>query len=298
MIKRTTGEVAFDIVNVTIMVLLLVTWLYPFIYVLAISLNDATDSALGGIYLWPRKPTLESYRIIFVSSDLLRAFLMSVSRTVLGTLLTVLCSSMFAYAFTRPDFIAYKALKLVFFAAFFLGGGALIPVYMLYRSIGILNRFAVYIVPALVNLWFVILFRTYYMQLPDGLQEAAIIDGANELQIRARILLPLSIPMVATIALFSAVSQWNSWFDTLYFANKDELKTLQFRMMEIMLRLQATRLLAQASRTIGRRAAGVQTDPVSIRMAITIITTVPIVMIYPFLQRYFIKGMLVGSMKG
>jgi len=123
-------------------------------------------------------------------------------------------------------------------------------------------------------------------------------DGASELTVYFRILLPLSIPMVATIALFSAVSQWNSWFDTLFFANKEELKTLQFRMMEIMLRVQSTRLLEQASRKIGRMAAGRTADPNSLRMAITIITTVPIVMVYPFLQRYFIKGMLVGSMKG
>jgi putative aldouronate transport system permease protein len=298
MTKRTPGEKAFDGLNVLLMVLFMVTWLYPFIYVLAISLNDAIDSNLGGIYLFPRKLTLESYRIIFLSQDLLRASFMSIARTALGTVLTVLCSSMFAYTFTRPDYVFYKAQKFIFFAAMFLGGAALIPQYMLYRSIGILNHFSVYIFPAMVNLWFVILFRSYYVQLPAGLEEAAYMDGANELTVYIRILMPLSIPMVATIALFSAVAQWNSWYDTLFFANTEELKTLQFRMMEIMLRAESTRLLEQASRSIGRMAAGRTADPQSLRMAITIITTVPIVMIYPFLQRYFIKGMLVGSMKG
>lgn len=298
MIKRSIGEKAFDTANVLLMILFTITWLYPFIYVLAISLNEALDSNLGGIYFFPRKFSIESYRVLFRSDDLPRAFFISVSRTVIGTVLTVFCSSMFAYVFTRPDFMIYKPMKVIFFAAMFLGGGALIPVYMLYRSLGLLNRFAVYIVPAMVNLWFVILFRTFYVQLPKGLQEAALMDGANELVIYFRIMLPLSIPMVATIALFSSVYQWNSWFDTLYFANKDALKTLQFRMMEIMLRAQAAKLLRQASDKIGRPIPIRAADPRSLRMAITIITTVPIVIVYPFLQKYFLKGMLVGSMKG
>lgn len=295
---RTTGEKAFDAVNVFFMLLLTVTWLYPFLYVLAISLNEATDSNLGGIYLLPRKFSLASYQIVFMSENLVRAFFVSVARTGIGTVAAVLCSSMFAYTFTRPDYMIYKFQKVFFFTAMFLGVGALIPRYMLFRSLGLLNNFAVYILPLMLNLWYVILFRTFFVQLPDGLEEAAYMDGASELTVYFRILLPLAIPMVATVALFAAVQQWNMWQDTLFFANTENLKTLQFRMMEIMLRAESNQMLMQASRSLGRQVAGRETDPRSIRMAITIITTVPIVMVYPFLQKYFIKGMLVGSMKG
>jgi len=272
--------------------------LYPFIYVGAISFNEAADSNRGGIYLFPRKFTFDSYLVVIRNHNLLSTAIVSVARTVLGTLLTVLCSSMFAYAFTKPNLIIYKPMKFIFFAAMFLGGGALIPVYMLYRFLGLLNNFAVYIIPAAVNLWFVILFSTYYMQLPKGLEEAALVDGANELKIYFTIMLPLSTPMLATVGLYSAVGQWNSWHDTLFFTSREALKTLQFLMMEIMQKAEAGAMVSRAAQKIGS-VRNVQTvDPASVRAAITIVTTIPIVLVYPFLQKYFIKGMLVGSMKG
>ncbi|MCM8901464.1 carbohydrate ABC transporter permease [Caldicoprobacter algeriensis] len=296
--KKSLGEKIFDWVNGVLLTVMAASMVYPFIYVLAISLNEAADSNRGGIFFLPRKFTLDSYRIVFENNDLVNAALVSVGRTVIGTVLTVLCSAMFAYVFTKPEYIIYKPMKVIFFMAMFLGGGALIPVYMLYRSLGLLNSFAVYIIPYLVNLWFVILFRTYYIQLPKALEEAALIDGANELRIFFTIILPLSTPMIATIALFAAVDQWNSWRDTLFFTSKESLKTLQFVMMEVMQKAQARTMITRAAMKM-QRIRQVQTaDPVSVRMAITIVTTVPIVCVYPFLQKYFIKGMLVGSMKG
>jgi putative aldouronate transport system permease protein len=189
-------------------------------------------------------------------------------------------------------------MKLIFFIAMFLGGGALIPVYMLYRSLGLLNSFAVYILPFLVNLWFVILFRTYYTQMPKGLEEAALVDGANELRIFFTIILPLSTPMIATVGLFAAVDQWNSWRDTLFFTSKDSLKTLQFLMMEVMQKAEAGSMITRAAAKMGKVRKVRSVDPVSVRMSITIVTTIPIVLVYPFLQKYFMKGMLIGSMKG
>jgi len=296
--KRSLGEKIFDWVNGILLTLTAASMVYPFLYVLALSLNEAADSNKGGIFLIPRKFTLDSYRIVFEANELLNAAFISVSRTVIGTVLTVLCSAMFAYVFTKQEYIIYKPMKFIFFVAMFLGGGALIPIYMLYRSLGLLNSFAVYIVPWMINLWFVILFRTYLTQIPKGLEEAAVIDGANELRIFFTIMLPLSTPMIATLALFSAVDQWNSWRDTLFFTSRESLKTLQFLMMEIMQKAQARTMVTRAAIKL-QRVRQVQTaDPVSVRMAITIVTTVPIVCVYPFLQKYFIKGMLIGSMKG
>jgi putative aldouronate transport system permease protein len=186
----------------------------------------------------------------------------------------------------------------IFFVAMFVGAGALIPTYMLYRTLGLLNNFAVYVIPYMVSPWFVILFRTYFMGLPQELEEAAYIDGANDLRIFVSVILPLSLPMLATVGLFSMVMQWNMWRDTLFFANKEPLKTLQFKMQEILLAAQSKAMIVESGSFSKRIADAQTTDPKSVRMAITIVTTIPIVMVYPFLQKYFIKGMLVGSMKG
>ncbi|HBM81568.1 MAG TPA: sugar ABC transporter permease [Clostridiaceae bacterium] len=296
--KKTLGEKIFDVINGLLLVLMSVTMLYPFIYILAISLNEAADSNRGGIYFLPRKFTFDSYRIIFENKNLLGAAGISVSRTVIGTILTVLCSAMFAYVFTKPKYFIYKPMKVIFFIAMFLGGGSLIPTYMLYRTLGLMNKFAVYIIPGMVNLWFVILFRTYFTQLPAGLEEAAVIDGANELVIFFKLMLPLSTPMLATITLFSAVAQWNSWQDTLFFTTSESLKSLQYVMMEIMQKASASSMISMAAMKLGRVGRVQTVDPMSVRMAITIVTTIPIVLVYPFLQKYFIKGMLIGSMKG
>lgn len=296
--RKTFGEKVFTAVNVILLTLLGVSMLYPFLYVIAISLNEPYDSNKGGIWLLPRKLTLESYKIIFMNNDLATAALVSVARTVLGTFLAVMCSAMFAYVFTKKKFILYKPLKVIFFAAMFFGGGGLIPTYMLYRRLGLLNSFWVYIIPWMLNLWYVVLFRTYFMQLPRELEEAAFVDGANELTAFFRITLPLSKPIVATVSLFAAVAQWNSWRDTLFYTTSPNLKTLQYVMMEILQRAEAERMITRAEMLEASLGHLKLVDPLSVRMAITVVTTIPIVLVYPFLQKHFIKGILVGSMKG
>ncbi|HEY5584104.1 MAG TPA: carbohydrate ABC transporter permease [Ruminiclostridium sp.] len=296
--KKAIGASIFDLVNRILLTIMSATMIYPFIYVLAISLNKAADSNRGGIYFFPRQFTLDSYRIVFDNNELLQAAMVSIGRTVIGTSLTILCSAMFAYVFTKPNYFIYKPMKFIFFMAMFLGSGALIPVYMLYRSLDLLNKFSVYILPVLISTWFVILFRTYFLQLPNGIEEAAVIDGANELRIFFCIIIPLSTPMIATIGLFAAVDQWNAWRDTLFFTSNDLLKPLQFVMMEIMQKAQASTMITRAAMKMSRVGQVRTADPMSVRMAITIITTVPIVLVYPFLQKYFIKGMMIGSMKG
>jgi putative aldouronate transport system permease protein len=297
-IKKSAGEKVFDILNLVFMGIFAFICLYPFINILAISFNDALDSNLGGIYFLPRKFTIDSYIVVIFNKQIGHSAIISVLRTVIGTLLTVTCCSMFAYTFTKNKYIFYKAQKVIFFVAMFVGAGALIPTYMLYRTLGLLNNFAVYVIPYMVSPWFVILFRTYFMGLPQELEEAAYIDGANDLRIFVSVILPLSLPMLATVGLFSMVMQWNMWRDTLFFANKEPLKTLQFKMQEILLAAQSKAMIVESGSFSKRIADAQTTDPKSVRMAITIVTTIPIVMVYPFLQKYFIKGMLVGSMKG
>ena len=292
------GERIFDAVNNLILLLIALSMLYPFVYVLAISLNDPNDSQLGGIWLYPRVLSLESYKIIFSDPSLLQALWISVSRTVLGTVLTVFGCSMFAYVFTRNEFVLYKPLKGFFFFAMFFGGGGLIPTYLLYLNMGLYDNFLVYIIPTIINLWYVTLFRTYFRSIPGELLEAARIDGAGEFAIYWRVLLPVSKPIIATITLFSAVAQWNSYRDTLYYTVDKNLRSLQYIVMEIIKKAEGSQMIDRAEMFEIFHGDASMADPVSLRMAITICTVVPIVMVYPFLQKHFMKGMMIGSMKG
>lgn len=292
------GERIFDVVNNLILLLIAISMLYPFVYVLAISLNDPNDSQLGGIWLYPRVLSFESYKIIFSDPSLLQALWISVSRTVLGTVLTVFGCSMFAYVFTRNEFVLYKPLKGFFFFAMFFGGGGLIPTYLLYLNLGLYDNFLVYIIPTIINLWYVTLFRTYFRSIPGELLEAARIDGAGEFAIYWRVLLPVSKPIIATITLFSAVAQWNSYRDTLYYTVDKNLRSLQYIVMEIIKKAEGSQMIDRAEMFEIFHGDASMADPVSLRMAITICTVVPIVMVYPFLQKHFMKGMMIGSMKG
>lgn len=297
-IRKGPGEKIFDFFNCLILLIIAISMLYPFIYVLAISLNDPNDSQLGGIWLYPRKLSFESYKIIFSDPSLLRALGVSVARTVLGTILTVLGCSIFAYVFTRNEFVLYRPLKGFFFFAMFFGGGGLIPTYLLYLNLGLYDNFLVYVIPSIINLWYVTLFRTYFRSVPADLLDAARIDGAGEFAVYAKVLMPVSKPIVATITLFSAVTQWNSYRDTLYYTVNDNLRTLQYIVMEIIKKAEGSHMIDRAEMFEIFHGDASMADPVSLRMAITIVTTVPIVMVYPFLQKQFMKGMMIGSMKG
>ena len=297
-IRKGPGEIAFETVNYIILTIVAVSMLYPFIYVLAISLNDANDSQLGGIWLYPRVLSLESYKIIFSDPSLLQALGISVARTVLCTVLTVIGCSMFAYVFTRNEFVLYKPLKGFFFFCMFFGGGGLIPTYMLYLDLGLYNSFWVYVIPTIINLWYVTLFRTYFRSIPGELLEAARIDGAGEFQVYLRVLMPVSKPIIATITLFSAVAQWNSYRDTLYYTTNKNLRSLQYIVMEIIKKAEGSHMIDRKEMMEMFHGDASTADPVSLRMAITICTVLPIIMVYPFLQKHFMKGMMVGSMKG
>ena len=297
-IRKSTGEVIFEAVNYFILTLIALSMLYPFIYVLAISLNDANDSQLGGIWLYPRVLSFDSYAIVFSDPSLLRALGVSVARTVLGTALTVIGCSMFAYVFIRNEFVLYKPLKGFFFFAMFFGGGGLIPTYMLYLDLGLYDNFLVYVVPTIINLWYVTLFRTYFRSIPNELLEAARIDGAGEFQVFTRVLLPVCKPIIATITLFSAVAQWNSYRDTLYYTLDENLRSLQYIVMQIIKKAEGSNMIDRKEMMELFHGNASAADPVSLRMAITICTVLPIIMVYPFLQKHFMKGMMIGSMKG
>ena len=280
---------AIDIILFLVFVIIIIITLYPFLNVFAISFNDATDTIKNINFIIPRMFTLSNYKYVFKDSDFLMPFVTSVSRTVVGTLVGVVTTSMLAYTLSRKDFVLHKFFTVLFVITMYVGGG-LIPDYLLImRTLHLGNNFLVYIVPGMIWVYNMILVRSFINGLPIALQEAAKIDGANDFQIWYKIVMPLCKPVIATIALYYAVGQWNSFMDTYLYAQK--LPTLQFKMYEIM--NQATMKLD----IHGSSKVSTAVTPMSIRMAVTVVATLPIVVVYPFLQKYFIGGMTLGSVK-
>lgn len=278
-----------DWILLVVFIFLIIITLYPFLNVLAISFNDPIDTMRNINMVIPRQFTLSNYVYIFEENNLIAPLLLSVLRTVLGAGLGVICTAMLAYVLSRKDFYFNKVFTLLFVVTMYVSGG-LIPEYLLLmRTLGLGNNFLVYIIPGLIWVYNVILVRSFIEGLPIALQEAARVDGANDFIIWGKIILPLCKPVLATVGLFMAVGQWNSFMDTYLYAK--ELPTLQYVLYQIM---------ETATIKIDPHAAEQMTNavsPLSVRMAITIVATVPILIVYPFLQKYFVGGMTVGAVK-
>lgn len=279
----------FDYFLVAVFLFLLLITLYPFLNVLAISFNDATDTIKNVNLIVPRKFTLSNYKYVFEEGGIVKPLFMSIAKTVVGTLAGVVCTAMLAYTLSRRDFVFHKLFTLIFVITMYVGGG-MIPEYLLImRTLKLGNNFLVYIIPGLIWVYNMILVRSFIDGLPPALQEAAQLDGANDFQIWYKVVMPLCTPVIATIALYYAVGQWNSFMDTYLYAK--ELPTLQYKLYEIM--SQATMQLDTHTTTNATQAV----TPMAIRMAVTVVATVPIIVVYPFVQKYFVGGMTLGAVK-
>ncbi len=293
--KLSAGDRVFNIGNYSFMVLLCIVTLYPFLNVLAISLNDSMDTVKGGITLLPRKFTLNNYMQILKTDAISVSVVISVLRTVVGTFTGIMSTAMVAFVISREDFFARRFVITAFLITMYVSGG-LIPDYMLVRSLQLNNNFLVYILPGLISVFNVIVLRSFMDGLPFELQESAKLDGANDAVIFFRILLPLCLPVIATLSLFIAVGQWNSWFDTyLYCGSNKNLTTLQFELQKILLSAQSSgqQDIYGSSDMVSQR----RVSPESLRMAMTIVATLPILFVYPFVQKYFVKGLTLGALK-
>ncbi|NIK66729.1 MULTISPECIES: carbohydrate ABC transporter permease [unclassified Paenibacillus] len=268
---------------------------YPFWNIFIISLNSAEDTLRGHLYLWPREFSLKSYEQILGDSEIWTAIRVTLLRTVIGTPLAVLTISMLAFALSKKELVANRFWTLYFVFTMYFGGG-LIPYYMVLKSYHLIDNFMVFIVPGLMNVFYMIIVRTFMQGLPQELDESAKMDGANYLQIFFRIILPLTTPVLATIGLFTAISHWNSWFDSYVFTYKPDLKTLQAVLVKILNQYQTGSMVGDAQ-AMANSAKRMQVSPDTIRMAATMVATLPIIMVYPFLQKYFVKGMTLGAVK-
>lgn len=296
--NRLNREWAFPTVNTLLLILLMFLTLYPVINTLAYSFNDGTDALRGHIGLWPRKFSLVSYKNLLSKPELYQAAYVTVAKTILTTILNLIITGMLAFTLSRREYVLRKLITTVLVLTMYVNAG-LIPNYLLVaKTLGLHNTFWAYIIPSMFSCFNMIIIRTYIMGLPDALVESARIDGAGDFRVYWQIIFPLCTPVLATVALFVAVGSWNDWFNTYLYNSADtKLHTLQY-----FLKMQLATTQAQANKAKATVDSLVATDtsttPVTIRCATTVITTVPILIVYPFLQRYFVTGIALGSVKG
>ena len=287
--KKPHQDIVFPIVNTCILVVLMFLTLYPVINTVAISFNDGTDALRGGIGLWPRQFSLKAYQALLTDELIWSAFGISVARTVITTVLNVILTSMLAFALSRREYVLRGFITITMVLTMYVNAG-LIPNYLLIsKTLNLSKTFWVYIIPTMFSCFNMIVIRTYISGLPEALAESARIDGAGDLRIFWQIIFPLCMPVLATVALFVAVGSWNQWFDT-------HLYTLQYL---LKMKLATTNQSANAANaTADALRTTTATTPVTIRCAITVVSAAPILVVYPFLQRYFVTGMVLGGVKG
>ncbi|MDQ8739001.1 carbohydrate ABC transporter permease [Paenibacillus sp. LHD-38] len=293
---RQFREASFDTLNYIFLAIIGFATLYPFINLLAVSFNDPLDTMRGEVYFWPNQFTLDNFKVIFQEDALYMATLRSVLRTVVGTLLSVACTTMLAYTLSRREFFLRKSINLLMIISMYVSGG-IIPSYLLIKGLSLTNSFWVYIIPGLISVFNVIIVRTAIEQLPEGLIESARLDGASEFQVLFRVVIPCSLPVLATIVLFTSVGHWNSWFDNYLYNTRDNLNLLQFELMKVL--LQSTSQMVNNASSTGYidNETVKNITPEAIRATMTVVVTFPILLVYPFLQKYFIKGVLIGAVK-
>lgn len=297
--NRSSGDVLFAIINYTVFGLLVVICAYPFYYLIINSISANDVSALGDVRLWPVGFHLQNYRDVFNLNGLGMAAMVSVARTVIGTIATVLASAFLGFMFTQSRMWARQFwYRSVIITMYFSAG--LIPVFIIMKNLGLTNNFWVYVLPFIVQPFFIILVKTYVESMPESLQEAAELDGANIVQIFFRVYLPNMTPILATVAIFSAVAQWNSFQDTLIYITDQSLYTLQYLLYMFINQASS---LAQAAQNAGGNlgaivGAATSQTPTSIRMTVSVLVVLPIIFIYPLFQRFFVKGIMLGAVKG
>lgn len=288
---KSIGSRIFNLINYSLLILISIITIVPFIYIVAVSFATPEEVAKGGLMLFPTKFTLGAYQYIFSTDTMIRSVMVSIGVTVVGTLINLVLTSFMAYPLARPNLRGRSAvLFMVLFTMLFSGG--MIPTYFVVKAFGMINTYWSLIIPTAISAFNLIVLKNFFQQIPEGLEESAKIDGCHDLGILFRIVLPLSMPAMATFGLFYAVSHWNTYFNAVMYINDSEKWPVQIVLRQIV-------LLSQDM--IGDSTA--QSEPMeylpqTIRMASIVVATIPIVIVYPFLQKYFAKGVMLGSVKG
>ena len=291
-VRGTASDKIFTVIVWLFMIFFVVVTLYPVLNTVAISFNDGVDAVRGGIHLWPRKPTLKNYQTVLAMQNLLTGAKITVLRTVVGTLTSLVTNALLAFVVSRKKFLFKSGLSLFWVITMYVNGG-MIPTFILYKNLGLTGSFHVYWIPGMISAFNMLVMRTYMEGIPASLEESAQLDGAGYWTIFSKIISPLCKPVYATVALFVAVGQWNSWFDAmLYNRMKTEYTTLQYELMKLL-----SSVMQQSGSAESAKNSSDAITPITIRAAATVVTILPIVCLYPFLQRYFVTGLTIGGVK-
>lgn len=295
-IKENLGDRLIQAFIYFVVIALCLAIIVPCINVLALSFNDGADAAKGGIYFWPRAFTLDNYKEVFSDGKIMKAYGITIARTTIGTLFSLIVTTLAGYALTKEDLPGRKIITmLITFTMLFSGG--MIPTYIQYKNLGILNTFWVYVIPGMVGVTNLLMVRTFFESIPASLEESAMLDGCGYFKTYTQIMLPLSKPVIAVVGLYTAVGHWNDWFAGAFYMRSSKLWPVQTVLQQMLSRAMASAQEVQnASQAIAQANSAVTSD--SLKMAAVVVTTVPILCIYPFVQKYFAKGAMIGAVKG
>lgn len=291
--KQSISSKVFDFFNYLFMVIIIIIMLYPFLHVVAISLSDPKMITRGEVSWYPRGFNIEGYKLILSSSQLWVAYKNTIIYAGLGTFFTLFFTSLMAYPLSIKDFVGRKFLTIYLTITMFFSGG-MIPTYLLIRKLNMINTIWVMVIPGCVSAYNVIVFRTFFQGISSELRESAYLDGANDIVILFVIILPLSKALLATFGLFSIVGHWNSWFSALIYLNEESKYPIQMILRKILFVSTASEASDMAAMRIAQKAVHSK----NIQMATIIVTIAPILCIYPFIQKHFAKGVMIGSLKG
>jgi putative aldouronate transport system permease protein len=295
--KMSRGEKVFEGFNMSLMVISALLCLYPFVYVIALSFNEGNDAMRGGIWLFPRAFTFENYTTLFQDRRLVGSFLISVFRTVAGAALGTLVNALFAFAITKKDLPFRRIFTWMVVVPMYFGGG-IIPYFLVCKTLGLTNNILVYVIPWLAAPFYILLLRVSMKDLPDSLEESAQLDGAGYLTVFFRIILPLSLPALATVTLLGGIAQWNDWLDGTIMVSNSKLWPMQTLLLSILQGADMKAFFKDMNlSTGGGMVRNVKITTESIKMSMLVVTILPVFMVYPFAQKYFIRGILVGSVK-
>lgn len=297
-IHRSPGDVCFDLINVLLLTVFTLICVFPFYYLFINTISDNALSARGLIILLPKGVHFENYIQIFKISGILTAAIVSLARTVIGTTLSVFASAFLGYLLTKRNMIGHKLVYRFIVVTMYFNAGV-IPWYINMMNLHLLNNFLVYILPTIVAPYSIILVKTYVESIPSALEDAAQMDGAGYMARFAWVILPVCLPILATITIFSAVGQWNSFQDTLFLISDNRLYTLQFLLYRYMNEAEALATIiktAESSELLANMT--ITQTPTSIKMTVSMIVVLPILLVYPYFQKYFVKGIMIGAVKG
>ena len=296
-IKQSLGDRIIQGFIILVILALCLVIILPCINVLALSLNDGADAAKGGVYFFPRVFTLENFKQVFSDGSIMRAYKYTILRVVIGTLLTLIVTSLAAFALKEKDLPGVKVITILITFTMLFGGG-MIPTYVQYKNLHLINNFWVYVVPCLVSVTYLLMMRAYFEGIPASLEESAKLDGCGYFGIYGRIILPLSKPVIAVIGLYTAVNHWNDWFSGAFYMTSNEKWPVQTVLQQMLARAMSAsqKDITSVAQALVQGASTVTSD--SLKMAAVVITTVPILLIYPFVQKYFASGIMIGAVKG